>query len=169
VISPKRNGFTLIELVIVILMLGILSFFAIPNFIEFRTEAKNGATQGLLGAFRSALAIAVSAIQVKEDHGVPRYPTFNEMSANAFDSSHPVLSGTEILDKATDIPNNPWSKSTAARTDKNRIYDCSALAKGGLLSPPNNDQGWCYNENTGMFWTNSDRNSGLPGETENYY
>ena len=63
----SQAGFTLIELVMVILLLGILMTVAIPNFQDFRTEARNAATNAALGGIRSALAISRAAIALKED------------------------------------------------------------------------------------------------------
>ena len=167
----SERGFTIIELTMVIVLLSVLAAVAIPNYIDFRTDAKNSATQGGLGSMRAALAIGVAAIQLKEDPTTtpppPRYPTYSEMSTNLYDSNHPVLNGNYIMDPSLGFPNNPWTKSTAAVSTRNRIYDCSAIAKAALLNAPNNDRGWCYNENTGELWANSDLNTGLI--TENNY
>lgn len=54
----KQNGFTLIELVVVIALLGILAAFAIPRFASLETEARAATVQGLSGSLRSASAMA---------------------------------------------------------------------------------------------------------------
>ncbi len=51
-------GFTLIELIIVIVILGILSSIAIPRFIAQTSNARIAAMQGLQGAILSATALA---------------------------------------------------------------------------------------------------------------
>ena len=56
----RQNGFTLIELVVIIALLGVVSAFAIPRFTALEREARAAATQGLAGTVRSAAAMAHS-------------------------------------------------------------------------------------------------------------
>ena len=62
----NSRGFTLIEMVMTTLVLSILTAAAIPQFIDFRTDAKNATTKAALGAMRQAIANASATIKLKE-------------------------------------------------------------------------------------------------------
>ena len=64
--SKSQKGFTLIELMIVVVIIGILAAIAIPNFIAMQARAKEGSTKANMHTFQLAA----------EDYGVQNDGTY---------------------------------------------------------------------------------------------
>ncbi|EPN4956048.1 type II secretion system protein [Vibrio diabolicus] len=64
----RQGGFTLIELVVVIVILGILAVTAAPRFLNLQDDARKASLQGLKGAIDGASGIAYgkAAVEGKE-------------------------------------------------------------------------------------------------------
>lgn len=68
--APKHDaGFTLIELVVVIVILGILAATALPKFIDLRGDARSATVQAMAGALNTTVQLVVSVWQVRGASG----------------------------------------------------------------------------------------------------
>lgn len=94
--SKSESGFTLIELVIVIVILGILAAVAIPKYEDMREQARVATVKGQLGSIRSAIAIQYAR---------------NALNGSA---TFPTLDGTIFADGR--VPKEPINNSMAVKT-----------------------------------------------------
>ncbi|MGX5172402.1 pilus assembly FimT family protein [Aliikangiella sp. IMCC44653] len=68
-LSTKAQGFTLIELIVVIVILGIMSAIAVPQFINLQSDARASVGGGIEGSLRSAATLAYSKALIDGSEG----------------------------------------------------------------------------------------------------
>jgi prepilin-type N-terminal cleavage/methylation domain-containing protein len=183
-------GFTLIEITMVILLVAILAVVAVPQFIDFRTEARNAQVNSSLGALRSAIVNQTSQMQLRCDAPAGKFPATASINANDItDASNnvastncgivwPTLLAAEKQIMAQGIPPNPWSTTgtTPGTIAPNLVTTCGGLGcspvanptkdctGAGLLTTAALVGGWCYDPSTGKIWPNSANNGGATQE-----
>ncbi|WP_108945986.1 prepilin-type N-terminal cleavage/methylation domain-containing protein [Shewanella halifaxensis] len=94
--KQNTKGFTLIELVIVIIILGVLAVVALPKFINVQDDARRSAMSGQFAAFESAVKLYHSGWLAKGNNSaVEQLPGFGQGNVASSDTGFPYsTSGT---------------------------------------------------------------------------
>ncbi|MGC8729686.1 MAG: type IV pilin protein [Elusimicrobiales bacterium] len=137
----KKRGFTLVELMIVIVIIGILAAVAIPKFADMVDKSKEGATKAQLQSLRGALSVYYG-----DNEG--KYP---QTATTATPTSTTVLADNLIPKYVSQI-------GVAKLPIKNANHTCnpeSATVYAVLIPTTNADNsgGWAYDGlNTSNTW-----------------
>jgi prepilin-type N-terminal cleavage/methylation domain-containing protein len=125
----NRKGFTLIELIAVVVVLAILAGVALPKYFDYAAQAKVSACKGALGGVRAGVANFYANAAVS---GTAAYPTLAQLETI----------GT-VMQEA--IPVNPYNNSN----------DVVAATWNAAAPPVSGVAGWNYDFSAGKFWANS--------------
>jgi MSHA pilin protein MshA len=72
--AMNKKGFTLIELVMIIVILGILAAVAIPRYIDLQSDAEDASIRGVYGNIMSTYGITIASIKTQ--------PTVAQVNSN---------------------------------------------------------------------------------------
>ena len=128
-----KSGFTLVEILIVVVILGILAAIVIPQFTDASTEAKTSSLMSDLQTMRSQIAL----YKIQHNDDPPSLANIVAQLTGTTDVDG-AASGTDFGPYLQKIPTEPFSNSstiTAAGTD-----------------------GWNYDETDGSFEAPHDPN-----------
>lgn len=132
----KKKGFTLVEILIVVVILGILAAIVIPQFSEASTESKVSSSLSSLQSLRSQ----ISLYKIQHNDNPPALATFEAQmtqysdalgtTAAAKDAANGIVFGPYVQS----VPANPWNGSRTV----------AATGAAG--------NGWVYDEGTGNIY-----------------
>ena len=147
-----KSGFTLVEILIVVVILGILAAIVIPQFTEASTEAKTSSLCTDLQTIRSQIEL----YKIQHNDNKPNM-TVDENGDNAL-TVVTLINGT-VTTSGTPNSYGPYIQ----KIPTNQFTDSDAIAQGIADAVPiTATGGWYFNTNTGAFHAcDTDEHAGL--------
>jgi MSHA pilin protein MshA len=133
--KSSQSGFTLIELVVVIVILGILAAFAVPRFMGLETEARIAALKSMAGTLRSAATMAHGICMARSCvNGQTLTIEGQDITfANGYPNAATVGRLIQSMDGFTQPAGTPQRfQKTGAREQNNCWVQYDAAAAGGI-------------------------------------
>jgi len=109
-ILSNEKGFTLIELVLIIVILGILAAVATVQFGNIISDSKDSAVQGAAGSYNASLALAINSLKALPGSGAGA----GNFGGEVYDKT--TVSGTGVIVSAYDAANNDFDICSGGAT-----------------------------------------------------
>jgi len=147
-----KRGFTLVEILIVVVILGILAAIVIPQFTQASTEAKENSLCSNLQSLRSQ--VELYKVQHNDDVPLPEAAgTWNVMVYATDIDGATAGTPSKERDAANDIIYGPYLE----RVPVNPFNDLDTIKEVAAKAAADNLTGWCIVTTTGEVYANDDK------------
>jgi len=111
--ASARYGFTLVELIMVIVIIGLLAAVVTPKFTTMRSEAQSAAEQGVVAAVRSGVKLAHLTNITQGDNNYPS--SLDSADTGEASEDNPLF--TEVIEGG--LTDSHWEKTAATTYEYN--------------------------------------------------
>ncbi|MGF1698173.1 prepilin-type N-terminal cleavage/methylation domain-containing protein [Vibrio lamellibrachiae] len=136
----KQGGFTLIELVVVIVILGILAVTAAPRFLNLQNDARKSSLQGLKGALDGAAGIVYGKAAINGDETASA-STGTDVDGILTIYGYPLATSSGVGEAVVGL-NSDWSSVADGSSYYTTFKDDDAISSGSDVSAVTD--GNCY-------------------------
>jgi len=150
-----KSGFTLVEILIVVVILGILAAIVIPQFTEASSEAKLSSMVTDLQSVRSQIQL----YKINHNDNLPGVANGTHTGAAGFVNS--LIGKTDVFGNALLITDTTGYGPYLQRIPTNQFVDSNVVGLGNTAGAlpgvvTDGSQGWFFDQDTGSFWATSD-------------
>lgn len=159
--KQSQFGFTLIELVIVVVILGLLAATAIPRFLNVTEDAEDSTVEGVAGGFATGVGLTRAQWEIEAR------PRFNQSDNNSFVTIEGLSVG---IDGDTGYPTGHMTNDNSTEDDAMSSLDCESIFNLIMQSAPTITSVWePIDAEEFQYFTNVNEGMGAGGNDVCHY